>query len=101
MAAIARLKERAADKVRERRYKAQQAAVAGAQVVVDDADAVMRIVLRLVSAGYALRFGGSRDGGVLGVGVYGDGPAPYTVWLDRGANLREWLVELESALLDE
>lgn len=100
MAAIARLKERAADKVRERRYKAQQASAGGPPVEVDDADTVVRIVLRLVSAGYALRFGGSRDGGVIGVGVYGDGPAPYTVWLERGSNLREWLTELEAALLD-
>lgn len=46
------------------------------------------------STGGALRFGYSRDGGALSLGIYGDGD-PYTEWIGPGEDLNDKLGEVQ------
>lgn len=42
---------------------------------------------KAADTGGALRFGYSRDGGAYAIGIYGDGPVPYTEFVGPGDNL--------------
>lgn len=54
----------------------------GGNVLWGDLNAatLMELIENVSSCGGALRFGRSRDGGALALGVYGDGDTPYTVY---------------------
>jgi hypothetical protein len=47
----------------------------------DNSEAFVRLVDDITKAGGAIRFGRSRDGGILAIGIYGIGSNPYTVYL--------------------
>jgi len=54
---------------------------------------VIQLITAATAAGGAVRFGGSRDGGVLALGVYGDGD-PYTEWFHDAEEFLEFAHDL-------
>jgi len=51
------------------------------------------LIVQATRAGGAVRFGASRDGGALGLGVYGDGE-PYTEWFRDCEELENFIDEM-------
>jgi hypothetical protein len=62
-----------------------------------DAEQLRSTIDAVSRAGGALRLGYTRDGGAYSVGVYGDGPEPYTLFVAPSDNMDEFLAELEQA----
>lgn len=60
-----------------------------------DAEQLRSTVGAMTQAGGALRCGVTRDGGAYSLGIYGDGPEAYTVYVRPNENLDEVLAELE------
>lgn len=60
-----------------------------------DAEQLRSTIGAMTQAGGALRCGVTRDGGAYSLGIYGDGPEPYTVYVRPNENLDEILAELE------
>lgn len=60
-----------------------------------DAEQLRSTVDVVTQTGGALRFGVTRDGGAYSIGIYGDGPEPYTVYVRPNEDLNEILAELE------
>jgi hypothetical protein len=60
-----------------------------------DAEQLRSTVEVVTQFGGALRFGVTRDGGAYSLGIYGDGPEPYTVYVRPNEDLNEILAELE------
>lgn len=73
---------------------------ASASYVEHDAEKVLGIVETLCQMGAAVRFGKSRDGGALAVGIYGDEDTPYTDFLRPGDSLVDYLDSVRESMLD-
>lgn len=58
---------------------------------------ILECIESIVSAGGAVRFGKTRDGGCFSVGVYGDGTSPYTDYLRPDEDVREYFTDLVTA----
>jgi hypothetical protein len=67
-----------------------------AEFQVTDTFLFMGVVSAVLDYGGAIRFGRSRDGGVLAIGIYGDGEASYTVYCHSG----DEMVSLLNVVLD-
>jgi hypothetical protein len=48
----------------------------------------------ILQSGGAIRLGATRDGGAWAIGVYGDGPQPYTEYVKATESLTEYLYDL-------
>lgn len=59
-----------------------------------NAELLVHAIATVSFTGGALRFGYTRDGGAYAVGVYGDGPEPYTDYIRPGEGVDEYLAEL-------
>lgn len=57
-------------------------------------DAIRDCIVQVGSIGGAVRFGHSRDGGCLSVGVYGVYPEPFTDYLRPGDDVEAYLDQL-------
>jgi hypothetical protein len=60
-----------------------------------DAEQLRATIDVMTQTGGALRCGVTRDGGAYSLGIYGDGPEPYTVYVRPNEDLTEILAELE------
>ena len=60
-----------------------------------DAEQLRSTVDVMTQTGGALRCGVTRDGGAYSLGIYGDGPEPYTVYVRPNEDMEEILRELE------
>jgi len=68
-----------------------------------DGTTVVRAIALAASAGGALRFGYTPDGGAYAVGIYGDG-APYTEYVKPSEDMDEFLqqvIELFESIADD
>ena len=80
MSAIKKLLDNKRSGGKQRRYGSaavQRAAVSWVQVRSED---IMELIEAASEASGAVRFGLSRDGGALALGVYGDGDEGYTLY---------------------
>lgn len=59
-----------------------------------DGELLRDIIHLAASTGGALRFGYSRDGGAMSIGIYGDGD-PYTEWVKPSEDLNEKLRDVQ------
>lgn len=80
---------------RRRRNRGNQQAATWSAV---HPQAVTQFMFELTEAGYAVRFGKSRDGGALAIGIYGDGD-PYTEYVRPSDNALALLDEIALDLL--
>lgn len=62
-----------------------------------DAESLRSALGAVTANGGALRLGLTRDGGAFSVGIYGDGPEPYTVYVRPNESMEDFLGELEQA----
>jgi hypothetical protein len=60
-----------------------------------DAEQLRSTIDVMTQTGGALRCGVTRDGGAYSLGIYGDGPEPYTVYVRPNEDMTEILAELE------
>jgi hypothetical protein len=60
-----------------------------------DAEQLRATIDVMTQTGGALRCGVTRDGGAYSLGIYGDGPEPYTVYVRPNEDMNEILAELE------
>lgn len=60
-----------------------------------DADQLRSTIDVMTQTGGAIRCGVTRDGGAYSLGIYGDGPEPYTVYVRPNEDMTEILAELE------
>lgn len=60
-----------------------------ATIAVSNASELIFWIDSLADVGGAIRLGKSRDGGVVAVGIYGNGDSPYTIYLHDCGELTE------------
>lgn len=65
-----------------------------------DAEVIRRVIVAVTRAGGALRFGYTADHGAYALGVYGDGPTPYTEYFRPTEDLADALTELAQTFYD-
>lgn len=65
-----------------------------------DPEVIRRVIVAVTRAGGALRFGYTADHGAYALGIYGDGPTPYTEYLRPTEDLAEALTELAQTFYD-
>jgi hypothetical protein len=59
-------------------------------------EALKYCIHHMIRAGGAIRIGVTRDQGAWAIGVYGDGPQPYTEYVKPTESLTEYLTDLGS-----
>lgn len=75
--------------------------IRGPASFVDDGSPVLtRLIDDIANCGGAIRFGKSRDGGALAIGVYGDGETAYTVYLGPNDDYLALLGEVAGRLVE-
>lgn len=57
-------------------------------------EALRYCIHHMIQAGGAIRLGVTRDKGAWAIGVYGDGPTPYTEYVKPTESLTEYLTDL-------
>jgi len=59
-----------------------------------DAELLRRAIAAASGASGALRFGYTQDGGAYALGIYGDGPDPYTEYVRPGDDIEVMLTDI-------
>jgi len=75
----------------KRRYGGAPVESGSADWATVGAENILECIIAAVEVGGALRFGTTSDGGAYALGVYGDGPAPYTLYSGSDEGMREHL----------
>lgn len=80
MSIIKRIKEESARRRPVRRYGVNTSPTGSMRWTLVNSASLLELVDLATAVGGAIRLGLSRDGGALAMGVYGDGPEPYTLY---------------------
>lgn len=75
----------------KRRYGGAPAEGGNVDWALVGAENILECIIAAVEVGGALRFGTTSDGGAYALGVYGDGPTPYTLYSGSDEGMREHL----------
>lgn len=94
MASAMREKENKQDAKRQRRFSRGALGTGRADWGTVDMAQIQETIAQVASAGGAIRFGYTADGGAYAVGVYGDGPKPYTEYVRPGEDIERFLADL-------
>lgn len=101
MSTVKRMQEqKSAKKKQGRRFGVARDEAVAADWGKVDAEVIRRTIVAVCRAGGALRFGYTSDGGAFALGVYGDGPEPYTEYMRPGSDVAETLTELAQVFYD-
>lgn len=92
MGSMQRVIEQKKSKGNTRRYSGGKQVSAGVSWAGINAATVLETIQIVSEAGGALRFGHSRDGGALALGVYGDGPEAYTLYAGDTETMNDHIV---------
>lgn len=65
-----------------------------------DPEVLKRVIVAVTRAGGALRFGYTNDFGAYALGIYGDGPEPYTEYFRPTEDVADALAELAQTFYD-
>jgi len=95
-----RLQEKKKDDAVKRRFRRSAANDRGADWSTVDMAQVVETIGAVTKNGGALRFGLTVDGGAYAVGVYGDGPEPYTEYVRPNEDIEAFLADLATAFTD-
>lgn len=91
MGTMQRVIESKRSKRNERRYQARAESVQVVTWSEVSEKKMVETIDQVAAAGGALRFGYTRGGGVLSLGVYGDGDEPYTLFAQDAAEMENHL----------
>lgn len=94
-----RLAEQKKSASNARKFRNKLAVTVNADWELADAEQLRSTVGAVTRAGGALRLGCTRDGGAYSIGVYGDGPEPYTEYVRPNEDLNEFLADLEQVFV--
>jgi len=78
-----------------RKFRPKTAVAVTADWSRADAEQLRSTIAAAAQAGGALRLGCTRDGGAYSIGIYGDGPEPYTEYVRPNEDLDDFLRDLE------
>lgn len=95
MSSVKRAIEKKSPKTNGRTFRPKVDIVPSADWDRVDAEQLRSTIAMCALHGGALRLGYTRDGGAFSIGIYGDGPEAYTVYVRPNENMEEFLVELE------
>lgn len=82
----------------DRRYTRNGGATADWATV--DAEIIKSAIVAASMAMGCIRFGYTGDGGAYALGIYGDGPKPYTEYISPREDIEAVLRDLETTFLD-
>jgi hypothetical protein len=95
-----RLQEKQKDDKAKRKFRRSVSDDRTADWSTVDMAQVVETIGAVTKAGGALRFGLTVDGGAYAVGVYGDGPEPYTEYVRPNENIESFLNDLAVAFTE-
>lgn len=94
MSIIKRIKEESAKRRPVRRYGVSPSPTGSMRWSQVNSVNLLELVDLATAVGGAIRLGCSRDGGALAMGVYGDGPEPYTLYSPSSEGMEEHISAL-------
>jgi len=97
MASVNRQKENKQDAKRQRRFTRGTVGTGRADWATVDMAQIQETIAKVSATGGAVRFGYTADGGAYAIGVYGDGPTPYTEYVRPGEDIDAFLADLGAA----
>jgi len=101
MSTVKRLQEeKKAKKTSGRRFGVNRETSLAADWGRVDAEQLKRVIVAVCRAGGALRFGYTADGGAFALGIYGDGPEPYTEYMRPTEDVGDTLDDLAQTFYD-
>lgn len=95
MSNVKRKQEQAKSAASNRKFRNKNAITVVADWELVDAEQLRSTIGAVTRGGGALRLGTTRDGGAYSIGIYGDGPEPYTEYVRPNEDLNEFLADLE------
>lgn len=95
MSSVKRAIEKKSPKTNGRTFRPKVDIVPAADWDRVDAEQLRSTLAMVALHGGALRLGYTRDGGAYSIGIYGDGPEAYTVYVRPNEDMEEFLKELE------
>jgi len=100
MSIIKRVQEKKKDGTAKRRFRRSPGNDRAADWSTVDMAQVVETIGAVTKNGGALRFGLTVDGGAYAVGVYGDGPEPYTEYVRPNEDIESFLNDLAVAFTE-
>jgi len=101
MSTVKRLQEdKKARSAQKRKFGVARADLPAADWGKIDSEILKRTIVAVTRAGGALRFGYTTDHGAYALGIYGDGPEPYTEYFRPSEDLPYALTELAQTFYD-
>lgn len=99
MSIIKQLKEKQKSAKKERKFKRDAGGPGRADWALADMAQLHETVCRVAGGGGALRLGYTADGGAYALGIYGDGPEPYTEYVRPSEDINSVLEQIGAAFI--
>lgn len=101
MAGVKRMEENKKDAVGLRRFNRGTYVEGKADWKTLDGIQLLEAIQAITAAGGAIRLGLTTDGGAYAIGIYGDGPTPYTEYLRPSDDLNDFFASLAKSFSEE